>query len=247
MSLRMNPKAWILPDSWLEDLALSPIKFGQLETYCGPGHLIEAYNQLSALNLLNRRGGRNRFMASCDEQYQNGVALWPQFTDIFKNICEKTNLARAETVMAKLHRVHSANAEYRSKCFRVPELLEICWKKNISFGCGMNMDEASRMTLLWLSPPNGPHDSKDAVVICAKKDQDNNFVWKLHGSLMCNSRPGKIVACIVKIEGATSWEPHFILLGSEKERWKLWWRKTCVAIPIPSVQRDSRTPVLSVF
>ena len=50
-----------------------------------PGHLVEAHDQLSSLNLLNRKGGRNRVNALCEEQYKDGVALWKQFTDIFRD------------------------------------------------------------------------------------------------------------------------------------------------------------------
>ena len=49
------------------------------------GHLEEAYDQLSSLNLLNRKGGRNRVIALCEEQDKDGVALWKQFTDIFRD------------------------------------------------------------------------------------------------------------------------------------------------------------------
>jgi hypothetical protein len=38
-------------------------------------------------------------------------------------MCVKTNLARAETLMTKLLRVHSENAEYRARCFHAAGLV----------------------------------------------------------------------------------------------------------------------------
>ena len=65
-----------------EDVSYSDMKHGSPEHR---GHLVEAHDQLSSLNLLNRKGGRNRVKALCEEQYKDGVALWKQFTDIFRD------------------------------------------------------------------------------------------------------------------------------------------------------------------
>ncbi|CAK9064256.1 DnaJ protein homolog (DNAJ-1) [Durusdinium trenchii] len=82
--------------------------------------LVEAHNRLSELSLVNRKGGRNRIFALCEEQWdKSGVLLWKQFTDVFRSICATSKTPRAHKTMAKLLRIHSANSEYRAKCFSV--------------------------------------------------------------------------------------------------------------------------------
>eukprot|EP00438_Fugacium_kawagutii_P025453 Skav225617 [mRNA] locus=scaffold4894:60080:62321:- [translate_table: standard] len=69
------------------------------------GQLVQAHRDLSSLGLLNRRGGRNRVVALCEEQYgHDGVALWPRFLEVFEGICNRTNADRAGTAWER-HRM----------------------------------------------------------------------------------------------------------------------------------------------
>ena len=112
---------------WVTEIQAAASRFCQ-------GELVEVHDRLSELGLVNRKGGRNRVIALCEEQVgKSGMLLWKKFTEVFRNICT-TKTDRGDKVMANLLRIHSANSEYRARCFCAP-WLAWAWSKPFFYSC----------------------------------------------------------------------------------------------------------------